>query len=216
MLLRKKSVRKLLLGMIGLCLVVAIAACSAPDAKTSSISGASSTTRAFSLPTESPLTSTSQNPAAADSSDSSTSLTFSNGTVGETVSQISTFKLLDRLLKTTGLEETLNQPGPYTLFAPTNDAFADLPSGTLEKLLRPDNKDKLKQTLMYHMVLDDLISSHIKSGQINTLAGKSIKITSDAGKITVDESKTVKSEITTKNGVIYAIDQVLLLPGLSL
>lgn len=123
------------------------------------------------------------------------------------------FQTLAKAIKAAGLDQALAQKGPYTLFAPTDQAFAALPPGALEQLLQPENKDLLVQLLSYHVVPGSVTSSQIKPGQVETLAGKSVTIKSgNDGSVTVNNAKVTQADIQASNGVIHAVDQVILPP----
>ncbi len=124
------------------------------------------------------------------------------------------FSTLVTAVKAAGLVETLSGKGPFTLFAPTNEAFAALPKGTLEKLLKPENRDLLKKVLTYHVVSGDLMAKDLRSGKVATLEGNSVAVKVDGHGVSVNSSSVVKADVDTSNGVIHVIDKVLLPPGL--
>ena len=114
-------------------------------------------------------------------------------------------------LKAAGLVETLKGPGPFTVFAPTDEAFAKLPAGTLESLLKPENKSKLAGILTYHVVPGKLMAADVvKLTSEKTVNGQSVKITVDGGKVKVNDANVVKADVAASNGVIHVIDAVLL------
>lgn len=115
-------------------------------------------------------------------------------------------------LKAAGLVETLQGPGPFTVFAPTNDAFAALPEGVLDKLVKPENKDALTKVLTYHVLSGNVPSSDVKEGTVTTLEGSDIKITTVDG-VGVNDAKVVMADVKADNGVVHVIDAVLLPPG---
>ncbi|MEM7550538.1 MAG: fasciclin domain-containing protein [Bacteroidota bacterium] len=113
-------------------------------------------------------------------------------------------------VKAGGLVETLQGDGPFTVFAPTNDAFAALPEGTLESLLKPENKDKLVAILTYHVVSGKVMSSDLKEGmKAKTVNGKEITISLKGG-AKVNDASVVKADIEASNGVVHVIDAVIL------
>ena len=121
------------------------------------------------------------------------------------------FNTLAAALKAAGLVETLKGPGPFTVFAPTDAAFAKLPAGTLESLLKPENKAKLAGILTYHVVSGKVMAADVvKLTSAKTVNGQSAKIAVDGGKVKVDGANVVKTDIVTSNGVIHVIDTVLL------
>jgi transforming growth factor-beta-induced protein len=121
------------------------------------------------------------------------------------------FKTLAAALKAAGLIDTLKGKGPFTVFAPTDDAFAKLPAGTVEDLLKPENKAKLTAILTYHVVAGKVMAADVvKLKNAATVNGKSVQIKVDGGTVMVDNAKVLKTDIGTSNGVIHVIDTVLL------
>ncbi len=119
------------------------------------------------------------------------------------------FSTLVAAVKAAGLVDTLNGDGPFTIFAPTNDAFAKLPKGTVEDLLKPENKDKLVAILTYHVVPGKVMAADVKAGKVKTVQGGELVIATEGG-VTVNGAKVVKTDIVGKNGVIHVIDTVVL------
>jgi uncharacterized surface protein with fasciclin (FAS1) repeats len=118
------------------------------------------------------------------------------------------FTTLVKAVQAAGLVETLKGPGPFTVFAPTDEAFAKLPAGTLEALLA--DIPKLKAVLTYHVVPGKVLASDVvKLKQAKTVQGQSVKIDTSAG-VKVDNAKVIKTDIVTSNGVIHVIDSVIL------
>ena len=120
------------------------------------------------------------------------------------------FSTLVAAVKAAGLVETLQGDGPFTVFAPTNEAFAKLPEGTVESLLKPENKDQLIAILTYHVVPAKVKAADVKAGNAKTVNGSEITITTDDGKIMVDKANVIKTDINATNGVIHVIDSVIL------
>ena len=121
------------------------------------------------------------------------------------------FKTLAAALQAAGLVETLKGSGPFTVFAPTDDAFAKLPEGTVASLLKPENKEKLKGILTYHVAAAKAMSSDLSDGQdVKTVNGKSVKVSIDGKTVMVGDAKVVKADIAASNGVIHVIDTVLM------
>ena len=106
--------------------------------------------------------------------------------------------------------DTLSGKGPFTVFAPTDEAFAKLPAGTVENLLKPENKDKLIAILTYHVLSGKVMAADVKTSDPKTVNGKELAIKVDAGKVTVGAANVVKTDIAASNGVIHVIDTVLL------
>ncbi len=120
------------------------------------------------------------------------------------------FKTLVAAVKAAGLVETLQGKGPFTVFAPTDEAFAKLPAGTVEDLLKPQNKQKLVAILTYHVVPGKVMAADVKTMKAKTVNGKELSIKVEDGKVTVDNAKLVKTDVMAENGVIHIIDAVLL------
>lgn len=108
----------------------------------------------------------------------------------------------------------LEGPGPFTVFAPTDQAFAKLPAGTLESLLKPENKDKLRAILTYHVVAGEVDAAEVaKLTSVKTVEGANLKIVANNGSVRVDNATVVKADIRTSNGIIHVIDAVMLPPS---
>jgi len=121
------------------------------------------------------------------------------------------FKTLARALQAADLVETLKGAGPFTVFAPTDEAFAKLPAGTLEALLKPESKPKLQRILTGHVVAGRIMAADVvKAGSAKAVSGDTLTIASGDGGVTVDGAKVVKTDIATSNGVIHVIDSVIL------
>ncbi len=121
------------------------------------------------------------------------------------------FNTLAKALTAAGLVETLKGKGPFTVFAPTDEAFAKLPAGTLDDLLKPENKEKLKGILTYHVVSGKVTATDVtKLKTAKTVNGQELKITVMDGTVMVDNAKVTKTDIMCSNGVIHVIDTVLL------
>jgi uncharacterized surface protein with fasciclin (FAS1) repeats len=121
------------------------------------------------------------------------------------------FQTLAKALQAAGLVDTLKSKGPFTVFAPTDAAFAKLPAGTLEDLLKPENKEKLVAILTYHVVPGTVTSAQVaKLTSAKTVNGQSLSIAVNDGTVTVDGAKVIKTDIRCTNGVIHVIDSVLL------
>jgi len=123
------------------------------------------------------------------------------------------FKTLAAALKAADLVDTLKGKGPFTVFAPTDEAFAKLPAGTVETLLKPENKAKLAGILTYHVVAGKVEAKDaVKLKSAKTVNGASFKITAGKDGVMVDKAKVVKTDIGCSNGVIHVIDAVILPP----
>ena len=121
------------------------------------------------------------------------------------------FETLVIAVKAAGLVDTLKGDGPYTVFAPTDEAFAKLPEGTVEDLLKPENKDKLIAILTYHVVPGKIMSGDIagKTAMVETVQGSKLNVDATNG-VKVDEATVIAADIETSNGVIHVIDTVVL------
>lgn len=134
------------------------------------------------------------------------------GTIVDVASADTNFSTLVAAVSAAGLVETLSGTGPFTVFAPTNDAFAALPAGVLDALLLPENKALLAQILTYHVVSGMVMAADVTDGDVATVEGSKIKL-STMGGVTVNGAKVVAADVTASNGVIHAIDAVILPPG---
>jgi uncharacterized surface protein with fasciclin (FAS1) repeats len=114
-------------------------------------------------------------------------------------------------VKAGGLVETLMTGGPFTVFAPTNDAFAKIPADTLNSLLTPEKKSDLVNILTYHVVSGKALSGDLRDGQeITTLQGKTLKVKIMDGKVYINNAQVIMADVKTKNGVVHVIDTVLM------
>jgi len=122
------------------------------------------------------------------------------------------FNTLVTAVKAAGLVDTLSGPGPFTVFAPTDDAFARLPNGTVEKLLKPENKKQLVAILTYHVVPGKVMSKDIagKKTEAKSVEGEAISIDATKGAVKVDNAKVLKADVEASNGVIHVIDTVIM------
>ena len=125
------------------------------------------------------------------------------------------FKTLAAALGAAGLVDTLKGPGPFTVFAPTDDAFAKLPAGTVESLLKPENKDKLIAILTYHVVPGTVMAADVvKLKDAKTVNGKMLKVTVQGNGVMINNAKVTTTDIVASNGVIHVIDTVVLPPAM--
>lgn len=128
----------------------------------------------------------------------------------DTAVSAGSFKTLAAALKAAGLVETLKGKGPFTVFAPTDEAFAKLPAGTVESLLKPENKAKLTAILTYHVVAGDVKAADVvKLKSAKTVEGQTVTIDATDG-VKINNAKVVKADVDCGNGVIHVIDTVLL------
>ena len=123
------------------------------------------------------------------------------------------FSTLVAAVKAAGLVDTLSGAGPFTVFAPTNAAFAKLPKGTVEDLLKPENKAKLASILTYHVVGAKVMAKDVKAGAVKMVSGNDSKVTVDGKTVKIDAATVTATDIACKNGVIHVIDSVILPPA---
>lgn len=137
-----------------------------------------------------------------------------SGTIVDIAAANASFETLVAAVKAAGLADVLSGKGPFTVFAPTDEAFAALPKGTLETLLKPENKAKLQKILTYHVVPGAVLSNSIKPGQVNTVQGQPVTLKTKGNRVKVNDANVVTADIQASNGVIHVIDRVILPPDL--
>lgn len=120
------------------------------------------------------------------------------------------FSTLVAAVKAADLVEALSGEGPFTIFAPTNAAFEKLPEGTVETLLKPENKEKLQGILKYHVVSGTVMAKDVTAGEVEMLSGAKSTITVKDGKVMIDKANVIKTDIVGTNGVIHVIDSVII------
>lgn len=131
----------------------------------------------------------------------------------DTAVSAGSFNTLVAAVKAAGLVDTLKGPGPFTVFAPTDEAFAKLPKGTFDDLLKPENKAKLAGILTYHVVSGKVMAADVvKLKKAKTVQGSEVKITVKGGKVKVNKANVVKTDVMASNGVIHVIDAVMMPP----
>jgi uncharacterized surface protein with fasciclin (FAS1) repeats len=124
------------------------------------------------------------------------------------------FNTLAKALQAAGLVETLKGKGPFTVFAPTDEAFAKLPAGTVEELLKPENKAKLTRILTYHVVSGKVMAADVvKLNSAKTVSGDTLSIMTHDNKVMVGKATVIKADVPADNGVIHVIDTVLIPAG---
>ena len=173
---------------VGALAVLTLAACGSSSTTASSSAPAAATSGAASSPAAS-------SPAAA-------------GTIVDVAAANADFTTLVAAVKAAGLADTLSGPGPFTVFAPTNEAFKALPAGLLDKLLKPENKAVLAKILTYHVLASKVMAADVKDGKVATVEGGTITIDTMSG-VKVNDAKVVTTDIAASNGVIHVIDKVL-------
>ena len=129
----------------------------------------------------------------------------------EIAASAGSFNTLVTAVKAAGLVDTLKGDGPFTVFAPTDEAFAKLPGGTVENLLKPENKDKLTAVLTYHVVPGRVTAGEVVNlTSAKTVNGRALRIDTKDGKVMVDNARVTAADIMASNGVIHVIDSVVL------
>jgi uncharacterized surface protein with fasciclin (FAS1) repeats len=134
------------------------------------------------------------------------------GTIVDVAVAAGNFTTLVAAVTAADLVETLSGTGPFTVFAPTDEAFAALPAGVLDALLLPENKALLAQILTYHVVAGKVMAADVTDSDVATVEGQTVKL-STMGGVTVNGAKVVAADVMASNGVIHAIDAVILPPG---
>jgi uncharacterized surface protein with fasciclin (FAS1) repeats len=155
-----------------------------------------------------PESSAASSPSAAATPAATSSAPAAAGTIVEVASSNPDFSTLVAAVKAAGLVETLSGAGPFTVFAPTDAAFEALPAGLLDKLLLPANKETLTKILTYHVVPAKVMAADVKAGQVATVEGGEITVTTDSG-VKVNKATVTATDVEASNGVIHVIDQVL-------
>jgi len=140
-----------------------------------------------------------------------TAMTEEPGTIVEVAQGNDDFSTLVAAIVAAGLGDALSGEGPFTVFAPTNAAFEALPEGLLEKLLLPENKDVLTAILTYHVVSGKVMAADVTAGDVATLEGSTIAITTDNG-VMINDATVTATDVEASNGVIHVIDQVIVPP----
>ncbi len=159
--------------------------------------------------------STSSSPTAEATAQADATTTASPETITEIVAGNPEFSTLLAAVQASGLTETLSGQGPFTVFAPTDAAFAELPAGTLDTLLQPANQDQLAALLTYHVVPAEVMAANVQAGQVTTVNTAPFTVALDGGNVAIsdgqgNQANVIKTDIDASNGVIHAIDAVLL------
>lgn len=126
----------------------------------------------------------------------------------DTAKAAGSFNTLIAAIQAAGLTETLQGKGPFTVFAPTDEAFAKLPPGTVDALLK--DKAKLSKILTYHVVAGEVMAKDVKPGMVTTVEGEKLKITKSSSGVKVNNASVIKTDVISSNGVIHVIDTVLI------
>lgn len=129
----------------------------------------------------------------------------------ETASEAGNFQTLAKAVEAAGLTETLKGDGPFTVFAPTDAAFDKLPEGTVEELLKPENQDQLKSVLTYHVVPEKVMAEDaMGADSLTTVQGQELSISTENDQVMINDATVTQADIKASNGVIHAIDSVLM------
>lgn len=131
------------------------------------------------------------------------------GSLTAVIADSTSFSTLTKALKATGLDITMGSKEVFTIFAPTDEAFAKLPDGTLTKLMLPENKEKLRMLLLYHVVAGKVLSTDLAKGEVKTVNGEKVKIDISGDKIEVEGAKVYSADVLATNGVMHSIGKVL-------
>ena len=124
------------------------------------------------------------------------------------------FTILAKALGAADLVQTLKGPGPFTVFAPTDEAFKKLPAGTLDSLLKPENKDQLRSILTYHVVPGRVMAADVvKLNEAETVNGKRLAVNVDGGAVMINDANVTTTDIEASNGIIHVVDSVILPPS---
>jgi uncharacterized surface protein with fasciclin (FAS1) repeats len=134
-------------------------------------------------------------------------------TIVDVASKSTSFTILVKALKAADLVDTLSGPGPYTVFAPTDAAFKKLGSAKLKSLLKPENQAQLKKILTYHVVAGEVTSKTLKAGKVTTVEGSDITVKIKGKTVTINNAKVLKADVRASNGIVHAIDTVILPPN---
>jgi transforming growth factor-beta-induced protein len=151
-----------------------------------------------------------QEPATGDSASTPPAQQASSNIL-ETAAAAGSFTTLAAAIDAAGLEATLSGPGPFTVFAPTDDAFAKLPPGTVDDLLKPENKEKLVAVLTYHVVPGNVMAKDVvSSAKLKSVQGQELTVRVEGSAVSIDGASVIQTDIAASNGVIHVIDGVVL------
>ena len=187
---------------IGIVASLALVACGS-DSKTETIS------------TPAPVDTSAEAPVDTSAETTETTMAAEAGDIVAVAAGNPDFSTLVAAVTAAGLVETLQGAGPFTVFAPNNEAFAALPAGLVDKLLLPENKDTLVKILTYHVVSGKVMAADVTAGDVPSVEGSNITVAVEGGTVTLNgSSKVIATDVAASNGVIHVIDAVILPPGL--
>ena len=201
--------RKTLLSAMALSSVVALSACGQPTTDNTTTPSAAETPNANTSPVAD-VPSPTITPTASASPTGAATSNQNLGQLAEAASTQGSFTILTKAVQAAGLTSNLSAQGPYTVFAPTDEAFKALPAGTVDNLLKPENKTKLVQLLSYHVVPGRITSSELKSGNVKTVAGTNVVVSVSSSGVTVNKAKVTQADIPASNGIVHVVDKVIL------
>ncbi|WP_315787424.1 fasciclin domain-containing protein [Fischerella sp. JS2] len=206
----KGILQKALFSIVGTGSLFALSACGQPSVENTTPSAQTPTENSSSVAEVTPTTT-----APATQTPTGTTANKNFAELAQAAASQGSFKILTQATKAAGLEEQLTAQGPYTVFAPTDAAFNALPQGTLENLLKPENKQQLVQLLTYHVIPGQVTSSQLTSGDVKTVEGTpvTIDVNSTARTISVNGAKVTQADILASNGVVHVVDKVILPPN---
>lgn len=206
------QLKKTLIGMtLGAMMLPILAACSGQETTT--------TTTQVSPPTTEPVTEATSTPISPSPGVRGADPTGGQATAKNVVDLIEnnpSLKTLASTIDEADLEGTLEKGGPYTIFAPSDRAFASLPAATRQRLLKDENRALLRQILTYHVVSGSITSSQLKSGQVKTQSGDSVNVRVNGQQVKVNQSQVIEPDLQAANGVVHIVDRLLLPPEIKL
>lgn len=138
------------------------------------------------------------------------------GNVTDLIGSNPSLSTLSSVINEADLSNTLGEGGPYTVFAPSDQAFAALPAETRERLLREENRPLLRQILTYHVVPGSLTANQLQPGQVQTQAGNSVNVQVDGQQVRVNEARVIQPDLQASNGVVHIVDRIILPPNVNL
>lgn len=177
-----------------------VASCASQTAQAPTVSEPSAT------PTTSPTTTPTASP------------TTNAASIVDVAASNASLKTMTAAIQAAGLTSTLQGKGPFTVFAPTDQAFAAIPAATRQRVLRPENRDVLARVLSYHVIPGELTSSQLQSGSVKTVEGRTvnIQVNQAANQVTVNGATVTQPDIQASNGVIHVVDRIILPPNVKL
>lgn len=138
------------------------------------------------------------------------------GSIVDVASSNASLKMMTAAIQAAGMTSTLQGKGPFTVFAPTDQAFAAVPAATRQRVLEPKNRAILARILSYHVVPGAITSTQLKSGSVKTVEGKTVNINVSPERVTVNDAKVTQPDIPASNGVIHVVDRIILPPDVNL